>query len=597
MQARRESRKFKVSFLLAVFGLLLALSLPVSAVKETMVVIADETGHGYEKPEVRISPFDGAIYVAYRDKNVTTGASDIVLKKYANNQVTLIKNVSESNAKSYEPEIDITRTGTIHIVWAEQMGDRVAIKYRKCNGTTWSQIITVADGGGYEYVDDVRMEADQSDNVFMVFMFVAAGRQVTSRYASIYNGKVSLEQYPVAGRIKHGAVAVDKNYIHIDWQYAVNQQYVVAYARRPNKAGSKWERWINLGYEETGRPRIDLDNNGVPHVMFHRNFGSIRDLWYEKWAGTKFGSLTQINAVGIPETYHYYDMKVIDDDNLIVTAQRGGGEGGRDVVYNWKKAGKWAGFDFVKASAGLRPVRQSVDLFTDRIAAAFVFAAAYSSVNLVIAEEEGSGVNLPTAAFTFSPQGGSTPLTVTFNASTSTDAGGSIIGYRWNFGDGSTGSGKTVSHTYTEAGSYPITLTVFDNEYNTDTATSTLQVVTIMPPLNVTNEITENRGFLFREFVGKVTWAPNPGNVENDIDVVKYNIYRKLAADTAYTLIGSMTHSAATNLYTYYDRFGKERIEYLYAITAVDPDGAESNYAIPTQTATVSRSHSLKAIK
>jgi len=597
MQTRRESRKCKVSLWLAIFGLLLVFSLPVSAVKETMVVIADEPSHGYEKPELRISPVDGAIYIAYRDKSVTTGASDIILKKYANNQVTLIKNVSESAAKSYETEIDVTRTGTIHIAWAEQMGDRVAIKYRKFNGTTWSSIITVAEGGGYEYVDDVRMEADSSDNVFMVFMFVAAGRKVTSRYASIYNGKVSLEEYPVVGRIKHGSIAVDKNYIHIDWQYAVNQQYVVGYCRRPNKPGSKWEKWINLGFEETGRPRIGVDNKGLPHVMFHRNFGSIRDLWYEKWAGTKFGSLTQMNAVGIPETYHYYDMRVIDEDNIIVTAQRGGGEGGRDVVYNWKKAGKWAGFDFVKASAGLRPVRQSVDLFTDRIAAAFVFAAAYSSINLVIAEEEGSGVNLPTAAFTFDPQGGSTPLTVNFNAATSTDAGGSIIGYRWNFGDGGVGTGKTVSHVYTEAGSYPVTLTVFDNEFNTDSGTATLQVVTIMPPLNATNEITENRGFLFREYVGKVTWAPNPGNVSNDIEVVKYNIYRKLSTDTAYTLIGSMTHSAATTLYTYYDRFGKERKEYLYAVTAVDPDGAESNYATPAPAITLSHSHSLKTIK
>jgi len=597
MQTRRESRKCKVSLWVAIFALLLVFSLPASAIKETMIVIADEPNHAYEKPEVRISPVDGAIYIVYRDKNNVTGESDIILKKYANNQLTLIKNVSESAPKSYEPEIDITKDGTIHIAWCDQTGDRPVIRYRKFNGTTWSQTINLAESGGYEYVDDIRMAADPSNNVFCVFMFVTATEQVASRYASLYNGKVTLEQFPTAGRNKHTSVAVDKNNIHMAWQYPVNQEYTIAYSKRPNKSGSKWEKVVYLGYDGLGRPRIGLDEKGIAHVMFHHNYGSIRDLYYQKWVGTKFGELTILSVEGIPETYHYYDMRVIDESNMIVTAQRGGGEGGRDVVYNWKKAGKWSGLDFVKASAGLRPVRQSVDLFTDRIAAAFVFAAAFSSVHLVIAEEEGSGVNLPTAAFSLTPPSGSTPLTVNFDATTSTDAGGSIIGYRWNFGDGTVGTGKTVSHVYTEAGSYPITLTVFDNEYNIDTATATLQVVTIMPPLSVTNEITENRGFLFREYVGKVTWAPNPGNVSNDIDVVKYNIYRKLSTDTAYTLIGSMTHSAATTLYTYYDRFGKERKEYLYAVTAVDPDGAESNYATPAPAITLSRSHSLKTIK
>ena len=51
-------------------------------------------------------------------------------------------------------------------------------------------------------------------------------------------------------------------------------------------------------------------------------------------------------------------------------------------------------------------------------------------------------------------------LTCSFNASTSTAL--SIATYSWNFGDATTGTGKTPSHTYAIAGTYAVTLTVTD---------------------------------------------------------------------------------------------------------------------------------------
>ena len=50
-------------------------------------------------------------------------------------------------------------------------------------------------------------------------------------------------------------------------------------------------------------------------------------------------------------------------------------------------------------------------------------------------------------------------LTVTFDAGHSS---GAIASYLWDFGDGSTGTGKSTSHSYAVAGSYTVTLTVTD---------------------------------------------------------------------------------------------------------------------------------------
>ena len=81
----------------------------------------------------------------------------------------------------------------------------------------------------------------------------------------------------------------------------------------------------------------------------------------------------------------------------------------------------------------------------------------------------------PVASFTYS----STDLICNFDGSGSYDTDGSISTYDWAFGDGSTGPGITVSHTYQEAGTYTVALTVIDNEGATDTDT---QEVTVGSP-------------------------------------------------------------------------------------------------------------------
>ena len=79
----------------------------------------------------------------------------------------------------------------------------------------------------------------------------------------------------------------------------------------------------------------------------------------------------------------------------------------------------------------------------------------------------------PTASFTVTPSSGTISTNFMFDASASTGTG---LTFQWNFGDNTSGSGVTTSHTYQTTGPKTITLTVTDNQGRTATATRQVTV-------------------------------------------------------------------------------------------------------------------------
>lgn len=80
------------------------------------------------------------------------------------------------------------------------------------------------------------------------------------------------------------------------------------------------------------------------------------------------------------------------------------------------------------------------------------------------------GNRRPRASIEADKSVGGLPLTVTFDATTSTDPDGDALSYQWNFGDGQTAEGPTTTHTFTEAAPYLVRLTAKDQAGETDEA-------------------------------------------------------------------------------------------------------------------------------
>jgi PKD repeat protein len=61
--------------------------------------------------------------------------------------------------------------------------------------------------------------------------------------------------------------------------------------------------------------------------------------------------------------------------------------------------------------------------------------------------------------------------------------GTSPYSYAWNFGDGATGTGNPVNHSYAATGTYTVSLTVTDANTRTATASHTVTVSNVIKPL------------------------------------------------------------------------------------------------------------------
>jgi PKD repeat protein len=71
---------------------------------------------------------------------------------------------------------------------------------------------------------------------------------------------------------------------------------------------------------------------------------------------------------------------------------------------------------------------------------------------------------------------------IVFDGSASSDEDGVIVSYVWEFGDGNTGTGETVTHRYTQSGSFTVTLTVTDDDNKKDSCTGTAVITQLNRP-------------------------------------------------------------------------------------------------------------------
>ena len=544
------------------------------------------TGSTYLKPVVAYAP-SGKIYVIYQ------AGREVHLSSYNGSSVAFEKKISDGSMYNYEAYLYITRSGHLHAVWIEcssYESDTQYVKHSSNNGSGWTSpatlrtlTITGTIPGGYvtRKVEDLRIAVDENDNVFIAFMIWPSARCI---FISKYGGAVNQEVWPMTGRSKHPDVSVDANNVHVAWQQLWGSNYTIAYSRRANSLGAKWGGAIDVR-DGNHRPRLCSDPTRLLHIIMMNdyNIGVPRDTYYKYWSGSGFSSRYLISNDGA-RAYHEIWVSALSSENIFVSEWTG------NVVYfNWKQNGRWTGHKKVPtpgitpgfASSALSAGNKAVIAVSNKESAIYLIASQGESP-----DPDPPGPNPdpdpnvpPTARFTFTPLSGLFPLTVTFNAGNSSDSDGKIASYYWDFGDGTTGSGKVASHLYTREGRFEITLMVTDDGGATASATGELEVFGLAPPLNLRYQRHENRNLFSIEYLYRITWDRNPRNEEFGAAIIQYRLYRREVGKGGYGHFHTLTAGNQTS-FEYLDRtLGSTARVFEYAVSAVDSQGRESPWA------------------
>ncbi len=128
----------------------------------------------------------------------------------------------------------------------------------------------------------------------------------------------------------------------------------------------------------------------------------------------------------------------------------------------------------------------------------------------------------PVASFTFAPSAPIVNETIIFNASLSTPNDGSITDYLWDFGDGNitTVYEPIIIHSYDTAGSYTVSLRVFDNDgYNSSSSETLTVVVHDLAVLSVLPSATEVKA---GQLVNVTVVVKNKGTTSETFNVTVY---------------------------------------------------------------------------
>jgi PKD repeat protein len=129
--------------------------------------------------------------------------------------------------------------------------------------------------------------------------------------------------------------------------------------------------------------------------------------------------------------------------------------------------------------------------------------------------------------------------------------------YRWNFGDGTEGSGPMVSHSYSQAGSYEVRLTVTDKDGAQGTDMATVQVHAVNhrpaavisgPTSGLVGETLSFSGINSADRDGRIVryvWDFGDGTADNGVEVIHvYNAAGNYQVTLTVTDNGDLSDSA-----------------------------------------------------
>jgi len=414
----------------------------------------------------------GNLYVVWNEAYGESGG-DLFFAKYTKSTKTWSpsENLSESGSVASEGRdvggIDVDALGQVHVVWT----DRSSVRLRTLSGGAWGGVETIGYGS---QIEGAKIAARGAGDIYIAWW----GRDGVAVSRSRVGGDWEApHQLGGSGRrTKFAQIAVGAGTAMAVMAERGGDFYQISYAVRSTGYGAGWSStsWVAPEAHDQIRPDVAYIDGVAPHVLYcyENEFGFGTRVFHCAWTGQGFSSP---QAVCEPATLHCPNVAGFSG-YLLAAWQVGGWANGDDIFYAGYTSGNWTKPAAIPLSNG----GSYCDVAIDPTGGA---AICWDGQNgEIYVEILGGGLaGQPVADFTFSPETGASPLTVTFNGTTSYDTDGTITQYAWAFSDGSTATGPIVTHTFLTPGIFSITLTVTDNSGLTGTKSKNLEVINLPP--------------------------------------------------------------------------------------------------------------------
>ena len=455
----------------------------------------------------------------------------------------------------------VDTAGNEYIAWSAVGSGFVVQKYSPSGGLLWSQ--GDSTGNGYAIASSLALSPDETD--VAVSGSVSGG---ATWITAVYNTTTGVRRWQVtaAEGLFARDVVVDATRVYVTGQGVTDpgtpaMKYfltVIAYDRATGARLWRTDKKPADGSEAAGLWMAKApDGSLVVTGQAARGFLDWYTVAFEtsgvvRWEAVRDGGL---NTDEIPA-----GVLVMADGTTVVTGRGGpnlpgGYWPGVTAGYSSNGTLLWEGFSKL-------PTVWATSLPNGDVCATGGYDA------LITCWRPSGGVQLnqpPIAVMSANPLSGTSPLTVTFNGSGSTDPDGSVTSWLWSFGDGTSATGAVVTHTYTTIGiTYYPSLTVVDNRGASSWITGPPIVVNAPPPPAAPSLLTAS----ISGASVVLSWRDNSSN-ENAFYIERC----EGAGCTSFTGLGG----TSANISTYTDSSVAAGTTYRYRVIASN-DGGFSSY-------------------
>jgi len=524
---------------------------------------------------------DSVVYLAFLGWGGTTTQSDIFFTKSSDGRtwtVPIRVNNDAGGATQQDPSLALDAANRILIVWTDSRNGNNDVFFSKSTdgGLSFSSNVRVNDVTTNAQTE-ADLEIDHANPNLVHVVWTDTRNAFTTGpdifYANSTDGGLSFNP---SARVNNDAGAAEQGQPAIE--VAANREIYVVWSDPRNGArgrdiyfskstdlGATWTPNIALNDDPFGNvvqqePTIAVNATGAIFVAWtdFRSANTAPDIWATRStnAGSSFTSNVKVNdEVGaIPQTV----PSLATNAGKIVAAWADGRNGGGaswDIYVSSSADGLTWSSNMKANDDSLTAFQYSptvgVDAAGDVFAAWLDTRAAGQNVFAGVLD-----VNPPTAdagAALVADQGTAIGLDGTGSADNL-----GIESSAWDFGDGSSATGASPTHTYRAAGVYTATLTVWDYSGNSATSTTTVTVRDTEAPvvLGGGDRVVEEGQALFfdasasRDNVGVTAYAWNFGDGSNATTATANHVYAGPGVYTATLTVTDAAGNSATTTFT-----------------------------------------------